>query len=187
MSIPSNKRARNLKSDRWDKTRRREARERVFPAGGITSILYTLHVNQICRSDLSPPSRRRTKERPRSGFENWKSLLLLIPLVSPDNLNKFSAHPRARGFILYKALYRRREEIPESPNYLSLSPSFFPLAFFSLSSETFTSLVLTTYTLLTSQIVWTLIYIVSNFTIIPFSFFYIYTKISNRTSQSKKY
>lgn len=26
--------------------------ERVFPAGGITSILYTLHVNQICRSDL---------------------------------------------------------------------------------------------------------------------------------------
>lgn len=115
------------KSDRWDKTGRWEAREGVFPAGGITSILYTLHVNQICRSDLSPPSRRWTKERPRSGYENWKSLLLLIPLVSPDNLNKFSARPRALVALFFIRRYIGEEKrISQNLPTISLSLSFLP-------------------------------------------------------------
>lgn len=75
-----NKCARNLKSGRWNITGRREARERVFPAGGITSILYTLHVNQICRSDLSPAESKENEGTAAKWIRKLKIIAASDPL-----------------------------------------------------------------------------------------------------------
>lgn len=75
-----NKRTRNLKSGRWNITGRREARERVFPAGGITSILYTLHVNQICRSDLSPAESKENEGTAAKWIRKLKIIAASDPL-----------------------------------------------------------------------------------------------------------
>jgi len=72
-------RHRGMKRGQNERTSFSRGRDYVYP------VYVTREPDMSIRSPRR--SRKRTKERPRSGFENWKSLRLLIPLVSPDNLN----------------------------------------------------------------------------------------------------